>query len=204
MLKIIGFVFLGILLLVFFLLLLPVRVRIRYDGVLRIWIGIGTFSFSVFPLKKRKPKRKKQAAKKASAPSKPRPVKKRSFSEIRAYLTLALQAVGKMKRQLMIRQLMLHLRVGSTDAAKTALLYGELTAGISALYPLLENNLRLNGTDISVDADFSAEKLTGEGDITIAACPLRLLIAGIRIAWAFLSIQQKFNHKKQTERRSSQ
>ncbi|MBQ2406472.1 MAG: hypothetical protein II312_07360 [Lachnospiraceae bacterium] len=47
MLKILGWVLLGILLFVLFLLLLPVHTRVRYDGALQVWAGLGPVSLRV-------------------------------------------------------------------------------------------------------------------------------------------------------------
>ena len=63
MLKILGWVLLGILLFVLFLLLLPVHTRVRYDGALQVWAGLGPVSLRVFPLKPKKNKAKKSGKK---------------------------------------------------------------------------------------------------------------------------------------------
>ena len=55
MLKILGWALVGLLLFVFVLLLLPVRTRVRFDGALQVWAGLGPVSLRVFPMKK-KPK----------------------------------------------------------------------------------------------------------------------------------------------------
>ena len=52
MLKVIGWIFLGFLLFVFLLLFLPVHTRVRYDGALQVWCGLGPVSLRLFPLKK--------------------------------------------------------------------------------------------------------------------------------------------------------
>ena len=62
MLKILGWVLLGFLLFLLFLLLLPVHTRVRFDGVLQVWIGLGPVSVRIFPMKKKPKKEKTQAA----------------------------------------------------------------------------------------------------------------------------------------------
>lgn len=61
MLKIIGWIFLGFLLFVFLLLFLPIHTRVRYDGALQVWCGLGPVSLRLFPLKKKQsvPKKKR-------------------------------------------------------------------------------------------------------------------------------------------------
>lgn len=201
MLQIIGWVLLGILLFVFVLLLLPVHTRARFDGALQVWAGLGPVSLRVFPLKKgkkKKPKKEKtQAAEKKAAAKqkqeeKPKKTKKPLTLEILCdYIRLGAEALGTMRRRLVIKNMTCHLKVASGDAAKTAITYGQITAAVSALYPVLDRNLRLRHTDISVDADFEGSKMDIFLDITLAVCPLRLLMAACVLALHFLKIQRK-------------
>ena len=83
------------------------------------------------------------------------------------------------------------------DAAATALLYGRAAAGVSALYPVMERSLRVKKTDIAVDADFEGEKLDILADVTIAACPMRMLIAAVILLIRFLKIRRKSKQQDQ-------
>ncbi len=199
MLSIIGWVLLGLLLFVFVLLLLPVHTRIRYDGALQVWCGLGPVSLRLFPMKK-KPKTEKEkaqaaekkaekAAKKAAKPKKDK--QKLTLEIICDYIRLGVEALGMMRRRLVLRNLTCHLKVASKDAASTALLYGRIAAAVSALYPVLERNLRVRHTDIAVDADFEHETLDVVADVTLAVCPLRMLLAGMILLIQFLKIQKK-------------
>ncbi len=199
LLSIIGWVLAGLLLFVLVLLLLPLHTRVRFDGTLQVWCGLGPVSLRLFPGKK-KPKTErekaqaaeKKAAKAAKKAQKPQgPKQKITLEVICDYLRLGVQALGMMKRRLVVRDLTCHLKVASADAASTALLYGRIAAAVSALYPIFQRNLRLKRTDIAVDADFEGSKLEILADVTIAACPLRLLIAGVILLIRFLKIQKK-------------
>ena len=205
MLKILGWALLGLLLFVFVLLLLPVRTRVRFDGTLQVWAGLGPVSLRVFPMKK-KPKSEKEKAqaaekkaakkakkdaKKASKPKKEKPKQKLTLEIICDYIRLGAQALGMLRRRLVLSNLTCHLKVASTDAAGTALLYGRVAAAVSALYPVLERNLRIKKTDIAVDADFERDKPEILADVTLAVCPLRLLMAGMILLFQFLKIRKK-------------
>ena len=201
MLKILGWALVGLLLFVFVLLLLPVRTRVRFDGALRVWAGLGPVSLRFFPMKK-KPKSEKEktqaaekkAAKKAKKASKPKtekPKQKLTLEIICDYIRLGVEALGMLRRRLVLSNLTCHLKVASKDAAGTALLYGRVAAAVSAVYPVLEQNLCIKKTDIAVDADFESEKLEILIDITLAVCPLRLLIAGVILLFQFLKIYRK-------------
>ena len=201
MLKILGWVLLGLLLFVFFLLLLPVRTRARYDGALQVWCGLGPVSLRIFPLKKAKKakpqKEKAQAAEKKKEEKPQKPKKKLTLEIICDFLRLAAEALGAMRRRLVIQNFTCHLKVASGDAAGTALLYGRVTAAVSALYPVLEHNLRIKKTDIGVDADFEGNKMDILADITLAVCPLRLLMAAVVLLIHFLKINQKIKQYNQ-------
>ncbi len=195
MLKILGWVLLGILLFVLFLLLLPVHTRVRFDGALQVWAGLGPVSLRVFPLKQKKSKPKKEktqaADKKEQAPKPKKPKKKLTLEIICDFIKLGVEALGTLKRQLVLSNLTVHLKVGSKDAANTAILYGRVAAAVSSLYPILERNLRIKKTDIAVDADFESDKMEVLVDVQLAVCPLRLILASVILLIHFLKINKK-------------
>ncbi len=201
MLSIIGWTLAGLLLFVFILLLLPVHTRVRYDGTITVWCGLGPVSLRLFPMKK-KPKSEKEKAqaaekkakKQAQKAEKPQKAKNKQTLTVEIicdYIRLGAEALGMMRRRLVIRDLTCHLKIASKDAASTAVLYGRVAAAVSALYPVLDRNLRLKHTDIAVDADFEHEKMEILVDVSLAVCPLRMLIAGAILAIRFLKIQKK-------------
>lgn len=196
MLKIIGFVFLGLLLLLLLLLLLPIRVRVRYDGTFRLWAGLGAVDFLILPLKKKSKKPKLQTEKtkkkkRLKTNKSKKQTQKFTLDEIFSYARLILDALGKLKRRLVIRHLELALNVGGRDAGTAALTYGRIAAGISALYPILQRNLRIRKTDIRVDAALEQTEINAVADIAVAACPLRLLVAAMVILMEFLKVKRK-------------
>ena len=200
MLKIFGWILLSLLLFIFFLLLLPVHTRVRFDHALQVWCGLGPVSLRIFPLKKKnKPKQeKKQAADSKKKPSaKKKPKKKLSLEVIVDFIHLGTEALGTMRRRLVIQDLTCHLNVAGTDAAATALLYGRIAAAVSSLYPVLERNLRIRHTDISVDADFEGKQTEVLLDVKLAVCPLRLMMSAVVLLIHFLKIYRKMKEKDQ-------
>ena len=200
MLKIFGWILLSLLLFIFFLLLLPVHTRVRFDHALQVWCGLGPVSLRIFPLKKKnKPKQeKKQAADSQKKPSaKKKPKKKLSLEVIVDFIHLGAEALGTMRRRLVVQDLTCHLNVAGTDAAATALLYGRIAAAVSSLYPVLERNLRIRHTDISVDADFEGKQTEVLLDVKLAVCPLRLMMSAVVLLIHFLKIYRKMKEKDQ-------
>lgn len=202
MLKILGWVLLGFLLFLLFLLLLPVHTRVRYDSVLQVWAGLGPVSLRIFPLKKKPKKEKTQAAVKEKKPKKEKtkkPKKKLTTEIIFDFIHLGAETLGTFRRRLVIQNLTCHLKIGGTDAAAAALLYGRIAAGVSAVYPVLDRNLRIRKTDIAVDVDFESGKMTALADVSLAVCPLRLLMAAVVLLFHFLKINAKIKKHNQPE-----
>lgn len=197
MLSVLEWILLGILAFLIVLLLLPVHTRARFDGALQVWCGIGPVSLRIFPLKKKPKQQKKksetqnteESQKKKRAKSKPK--KKLTLEILCDFIRLGAQALGKLRRRIVIRNLICHLVISDNDAAATALLYGKIAAAVSTLYPVLDRNLRIHHTDISVDADFEKQKSTILLDIKLAVCPLRLLISAVILLLQFLKIYRK-------------
>lgn len=185
----------GVLLFLLVLLLLPVHIRLRFDGKLQIWCGLGPIAFRLLPPKKPEKPEKEQAKAAAADAAQQTAEKKRQHSfdpvQIVDYLHLGAEALGKLRRRLVIRQLTLRLCISSEDAAQTALLYGRTAAAISALYPVLERNFRLRKIALSVDADFEQTASQIFGEAVIAACPLRLLTAATLLLIRFRKLRKK-------------
>jgi len=198
LLSILGWVLLGILLFVLFLLLLPIHTRLRYDGALQVWAGLGPVSLRIFPLKQRKSKPKKEKTQGAdSAEKKAKPKKKLTLEIIFDFIKLGIEALGTLKRQLVLSNLTVHVKIAGKDAANTAILYGRVAAAVSALYPIAERNLRIKKTDIAVDADFEGSKTDILADFTLAVCPLRLMLASIILLIHFMKINKKIKQHNQ-------
>lgn len=176
--------------LIVLILLLPAKARVRYDGTLTVWGGLGPISIKVYPAqKKEKEEKDKKQPKKPPQQAAEKPKRKITLEEIRGYLHLAVDALGRVKRLLVIRNLTVHAVIANADPFKAAMAYGGAAALISSMMPVLEEQLRIRKTDLAVDLDFS-----GEGsvmlDITVSAVILCLLMAAIQIFLRFRRIQQ--------------
>lgn len=204
MLQIIGWILLGILLWMVLLLFVPVRTRLRYDGRLNLWCGLGPVSAHIFPFKKKKKspakqKRQKPKEKKREKQKKPpRPKQKLTLELATEYARLGTRALKMMRCRLVISRLICHLTIAGEDAAKTALLYGRISAAVSSVFPLLKDGFRLKKTDIAVNADFEKTKPEALVDVTVSACPFRLLTAAVVLLIQFLKIRRASQPQTQT------
>ena len=114
----------------------------------------------------RKKKLSEGSAKTAKKPDeKPKAKEKLTLSAILYIVKLALRALKvlftKFGRSLKIRAVRLNVRVASEDAAKTAYMYGLISAALSNLMAFLSENMNFRATDrkeVSVSADFLSDK----------------------------------------------
>lgn len=192
--------FLGLLLL---LLLTRARFGFAYEDRVSLWVGFGFFKLTLLPAsdrkkslkaKKEKPEKQEKEKKKKTAPAAER---KFTLQEILQYALFGLDAMGKTTRCLVFDELTVHAIIGTDDAAKTAISYGATSAALSAFYPVLANRTKIRRQDLRVDADFS-----GNADllvrVRISAMALLLMIAGLRILFAYLRLRKQHTRQKET------
>ena len=175
--------------LIVLILLLPAKARVRYDGSLTVWGGLGPISVKVYPAQKKKEKSAKKKPEQQPQQMAQKPKRTITLEEIRGYLHLATDALGRIKRMLVIRNLTVHAVIANADPSKAAMAYGGAAAVISSMMPVLEEQLRIRKTDLAVDLDFTSEANVML-DITVSAVVLCLLIAAIQIFLRFRQIQQ--------------
>jgi len=80
----------------------------------------------------------------------------------------------------------LQIKVGTEDAAKTAMLYGALSQSVSYVLNLFDNISRLKTVKsdaVAVKADFCSEKCLFEADISLKIKPLDALALALGTAW---------------------
>jgi len=182
--------------LIVLILLLPAKARVRYDGSLTVWGGLGPISVKVYPAQKKKEGHAKKKEEKLPQQIAEKPKRKITLEEVRSYLHLAVDALGRIKRMLVIRNLAVHAVIANADPSKAAMAYGGAAAVISSMMPVLEEQLRIRKTDLAVDLDFTGEASV-MADVTVSAVVLCLLIAAMQIFRRFRQIQQP----KQTEKK---
>ena len=94
----------------------------------------------------------------------------------------------------------LHVRVGSDDAAKTAILYGAVLQSASLLLSFIESTFthvsRTEGS-MTVEADFSARRVTAEIDIEVTARLRHLLGTALALLFSYQSERGKAREKAQ-------
>ena len=199
------------LLLLFLLLLLPIRFHISYrtdDELPRVRLQILFFHHTLFPQKEKKLRlrsfRRKKRCKRnkktegqstKTATKKKKPTQKRSIlSTLRLIQRLLKGIYSRFIGRLHIRIDRLRVAVATDDAAKTAILYGGVSQTVAYILAFCEEQSNLHPIkekDVSVSADFLSDKTTADIHICLwlrLATALHLLL---RLALNLATNKQK-------------
>ena len=162
----------GILLLI---AVMPTGVCGSYDRTgFSLYVKFGPFKWRLLPGEKKKKKTSAPKQKRSDSGEKD----KKQGGSVRAFypvLRLTLDFLGKLRRKLRVRKLMVHITMAGDDPSNLAVNYGRAWAAVGNILPHLERSLSIKERDIRVQCDFTAEKtvIYAFGD---AFVPLYLLI----------------------------
>lgn len=179
-------ILLGVLAFLAAILLLPVRVEIscvKNDEVNKLGVkaGLGPVMLTVLPSKK-----KEAPEIKGEEPG----VQLGSFKKV---FGAVVDAVSFMKKRLVFSYLRLNMRLGTGDAAGTALLAGAAGAFFYNIASVCDNYFVLKDKDIEVTPDF--EDKVFQVDFKCAA-KLRVIYAVIILIKLFSSLNERKGRKK--------
>ena len=195
--QILLYILCALLLLLAVFLLLPVRVRLRFDqGDAALWVRFGPVRLQLFPRpeKKEKPKKKpektpqKGADAKKEIPEKPKMKINREqiFYSIETLPPILGRALRRTGQRLRFTPLKIHLLVAGPDPADTAMLYGRLEAALSAGLPVLHRLVHIKDQDIRLFLDFQQEQMDLIADVGVALRPWDLVSVGVRAGGSLL------------------
>lgn len=210
------YILLAVFVLIFLLLLCPVRLSLIYNDELSL---TASYLFLRFPivsknkeirlskytpkrLRKRKRKlRQKQRIKKIAAEkkaNKPKVPLKQRLRQLRLLLYILKNVYKNILSAVHVRVRRLYVRVATEDAAKTALLYGAAAQGTAYLLKLLHDHtkttVKRGGADVV--ADFCATESTLDAEIIFSVKPISILWLGLRAAYFFLKHKLYNNPEK--------
>ena len=129
---------------------------------------VGFLSLRIYPREEKPRKAAKKAAKRAKKLDKKKEKKKKKPDEeitdgekkpgkLKDYLEMlpAIKKVlGRLRRRLLIKTLIVHLIIAGDDPSKTAMIFGAANAGIGVMVPALEKFFRIRRRDFRTSADF--------------------------------------------------
>ena len=202
----------GILLCLLIVLFLIGQIRVgckaAYDHAgIQVWVRLGKLYFRVFPLKKKaeeKPNKEKKPGKPKKKKEKPPTTVKEkiggALGYIQSLLPVLLDAVKYFTRKLQIDKLHMTLIAGSPDPADAAMVYGNASAALGALWYPLVNAFDIKDGYAKVDLDFEAQQMTlcatAALSIKIGQIIWFAVYFGIRALVAFLRERKRQNNDK--------
>lgn len=140
----------------------------------------------------KKDKAEAKAERKADRSGKAKEPGERFLAKLRNYQDLVKTFFRSFSKHFRIRIAKFHIRVGSDDAAKTALLYGAVAQAVSYIAGAVERftNLRLKrGSEILVEADFVGDSIKADLILDLSLRVWHLLAILLRAALAFFKQQ---------------
>lgn len=210
--KILLFILCVFLVLIVLLLLSPTKIHFYiFKEDIRLSAQILFFRIKLYPRKKRKQKKEivpktqaQETQKQATAPTtkantpenhqkKKRTKKtfpKLSIDLIAEYFHFAIEALGKLRRLILIEKLKIHANIACDDPAKTAMAYGSAAAAVNVLLPELECKIRIRKTDIYVISAFDKSETEVEFGITVSVVAICAIIAGLKLFFKFQKINK--------------
>ena len=172
-LKIIGILFLCLVLFFFFLSCLKAKVQIRSEQQkITAKAGLGPVMITLYPRKEstvRKQKEKKRAKKRKSGKEKKISWKRVNKKEL---LDFALVLLAQFKKAIAFDEISLSLILATDNAAKTGILYGNVCAVCGVLHAALHNNFQINRENVHIGCDFDHDKIKYTFDVILYTRPI--------------------------------
>ncbi len=185
--KIIGCIFL----LIFLLLLLPVRLYVNSEPELTVVVKYLWFKKGILP-KGEKPAQKAPEKKKSTKKIKEKRALSYTLQELLELMRILLRRttppVRRLLRRTSLAKLRLRMIVAGEDAAKTAIKFGKVNAQVFSAVALIKQVIRLNAEEIEILPGFGVAKGETSYSGELRLIPLAMLAAGVQIAfWGLAS-----------------
>ena len=156
-------IIMAVLLVIVIILLIPVGAEAEYDRPgATVWLRIGGIRKTLYPRppkpegeEKTKKEKKKEKPEKADEPK-----KGGTLQLIMQLIPVAIEALGRFKRGLIIKKLTLWFCFGGDDPAKVAMSFGGASAGAGLIVPMLQRNFRIKEIDVQNGVDFTSAETT--------------------------------------------
>lgn len=174
------------------------QARFNAEGFF-LWVKLGRFRIKILPgkpkgekkpqkpKKPKKPKKKKPQKPKKEKPPTPLPEKIGGALEYaQTLLPVALEAAKGLWRSFRIDTLELELTAGSSDPADAAMLYGQATAALGALWYPLTNAFHVKDGTARVNLDFDTQSMTVYAFAVFSLKLGNIVWIGLRAGWKAL------------------
>lgn len=187
--------------LIFFLflvlfLLLPLKLFIRYQDNLRVWLSFGPVSINLYP--KKRPATKKRVSQKNENFESHEEVKKQKKSDKQtaiAIVQLVLDFLNDFRTKLRIDDLQLQIILADEDPFDLSVNYGRSWIALGGLYPQLERFFVIKKRKIEIGCDYTAEETVINASVDLSITVGRILSLGgyhgFKLLRKYLSIMKK-------------
>lgn len=156
------YILLGILLVIFLLLLMPVKLKASYNEDFRCSLKIGFIRIQLYP---QKPKKKKKKKKQKKADEEQKGEKKKEtlikekgiswlFDLIKKIADLAVGALKDFFRHIIVKKLMLSVSIAGDDAADTAVKYGYCCSAVYPAFGIIVGAVKCKSYGVDISPNF--------------------------------------------------
>ncbi len=193
------YILLGLAALLLVLLLVPVWVRLTYDGALRVRLWVLGVPVTVYPRERTASESAKPKEKAAEKPSKLQELadllRQDDIEGTLSFLQEAARLIGRAARRVLravtVDRLWLQMRIATGEADTTAQRYGQVCA---VLYPTLEwmgRLLRIRRRDLRVEPNFLMDTCALRVDIRLRVSVWRLIFAAVAFLCGFTVLSEE-------------
>ena len=182
---------------IFILILsIPVRLSIGYDNKIHLTLKYLFFKINILPAGEKKPKKPKEEKPKKEKEEKPKDETKEKkpnpiIEMVKANGYDGMMVVirnlgrilsiygGKLFKSVVFDEIVLHICVGTGDAASTAIKYGQTCQKVYPVFGYICSNNLVRRYDIDVQSDFLANKTESEFYCDLSICIRKIINATI-------------------------
>ena len=187
------YIVLGLALLVALLLSIRASIHIEYKNELKIYLKVLFFKIWLFPEGKLKINPKKyEKLLKGDNPSPPAIISEISKESKKNGLVENVKMIARLMSSLLkacapymkVRLAKVHVFVGSSDAAKTAILYGVVSGAVAILVDNIDeftNLHKLKKKSIIVEPDFLSDKTTADINVSLSISVYGLIASMLKV-----------------------
>ena len=211
------YIFLGIILFILAVLMIPVHVAADYKDEFSLKIKfLFFFKYVIFPMKEKKKEKEEKQKEKPKTEETEKPKKEKRKMTLEEIIDTFIDYVNKfgpgakmILRNIRFHSFELYWKVTAEDAAACGLKYGKICAWLSGVFGFFRNFVKIENPKIKVFPDFISEKDEIYGGADIEFNPLIVIIGALRIAFVFLkdllknSKNKPVKHKKNIKTKES-
>ena len=160
------------------------RVRYGEEGLFA-WVLAGPLKIQLLPAKakEKKPNKGKKKKELPAAAEKhkkePKEGQPGTLSRLMKLLPVVGQACGALKRKIRIDDLELELIWGGSDPAAIALGYGQANAALGMIWPILDNNFKVNCHSLQIGMDYNRTQPGVEAEAAVTLTVGQIVTLGV-------------------------